>query len=347
MTRRLRRQHSGEVKARAVLEALEGKRTINEIASVREVHPVQVTQWKKQAKESLAELFSRRKDLSVKADAELKERLYQKIGRLEMELDWLKKSLAWDATERRGLIEPMSAVISLKRQCELVGLSRSGWYYEAVPEDPEDLRLKRLLDEQCTRTPFYGGRRMTVWLQQDKGEAVNLKRVRRLMTEMGLEAVYAKPRLSLPDVRRPRYPYLLRNLAITRPNHVWATDISAPCRRGWRQTNYAGWLPTGSWNAAPLGKDSGRKGAAKLRQVPMAGCHKQSSLNSTGRGPLPTSRATIGSMVRQRSVRRKPLYLEQPTLNDGMAWRDCGAIRWVLMLPTEGCARRIRRWDVL
>lgn len=217
MTRRLRRQHSVEVKARAVLEALEGKRTINEIASVREVHPVQVTQWKKQAKESLAELFSRRKDLSVKADAELKERLYQKIGRLEMELDWLKK--VWPGM-------PMSTVISLKRQCELVGLSRSGWYYEAVPEDPEDLRLKRLLDEQCTRTPFYGGRRMTVWLQQDKGEAVNLKRVRRLMTEMGLEAVYAKPRLSLPDVRRPRYPYLLRNLAITRPNHVWATDIT-------------------------------------------------------------------------------------------------------------------------
>lgn len=92
MTKSLRRQHSGEVKARAVLEALEGKRTINEIASALEVHPVQVTQWKKLAKESLAELFSRRKDASAKAEADLmKERLYQKIGRLEMELDWLKK----------------------------------------------------------------------------------------------------------------------------------------------------------------------------------------------------------------------------------------------------------------
>lgn len=91
MTRRLRRQHSGEVKARAVFEALEGKRTINEIASALEVHPVQVTQWKKLAKESLAELFSRRKDASAKAEADLKEWLYQKIGRLEMELDWLKK----------------------------------------------------------------------------------------------------------------------------------------------------------------------------------------------------------------------------------------------------------------
>lgn len=91
MTRSLRRQHSGEVKARAVLEALEGKRTINEIASALEVHPVQVTQWKKQAKASLPELFSRRKDSSVKAEADLKERLYQTSGRLEMELDWLQK----------------------------------------------------------------------------------------------------------------------------------------------------------------------------------------------------------------------------------------------------------------
>jgi len=124
---------------------------------------------------------------------------------------------------------------------------------------------------------------------------------------MGLEALYRKPHLSRRHPAHRVYPYLLRDLKISRPNHVWAADISAPCRRGWRQTNYAGWLPTGSWNAAPLGKDSGRKGAAKLRQVPMAGCHKQSSLNSTGRGPLPTSRATIGSMVRQRSVRRKPL----------------------------------------
>jgi len=67
---------------------------------------------------------------------------------------------------------------------------------------------------------------MTVWLQKDRGETVNLKRVRRLMREMGLEAVYAKPRLSLPGEQRARYPYLLRNLAITRPNHVWATDMT-------------------------------------------------------------------------------------------------------------------------
>ena len=236
--------------------------------------------------------------------------------------------------------------LSVVRQCQLLELSRSTAYDHPMPVSGAELALMRRLDERHLQDPLAGARMLRDRLRRE-GQAIGRRHVATLMRRMGLAAVYRKPHLSRRHPAHQIYPYLLRHLEITRPNHVWAADISAPCRRGWRQTNYAGWLPTGSWNAAPLGKDSGRKGAAKLRQVPMAGCHKQSSLNSTGRGPLPTSRATIGSMVRQRSVRRKPLYLEQPTLNDGMAWRDCGAIRLVLMLPTEGCARRIRRWDVL
>jgi hypothetical protein len=135
-----------------------------------------------------------------------------------------------------------------------------------------------------------------------EGHSIGRRHVSTLMTRMGIEAVYRKPHTSQRHPAHPVYPYLLCNVAITRSNHVWAADINAPCRRGWRKTNYAGWLLTGNWNAAPLGKDTERKGAAKLHHVPMAGCHKQSSLNSTGRGPLPTSRATTGSMVRQRSV---------------------------------------------
>ena len=83
----------------------------------------------------------------------------------------------------------------------------------------------RLLDEQYTRTPFYGIRRMTAWLQQ-QGHAVNHKRVGRLLRRMGLEAIYAKPRLSLPAVRAQHYPYLLRDLPIERTNQVWSTDIT-------------------------------------------------------------------------------------------------------------------------
>lgn len=86
--------------------------------------------------------------------------------------------------------------------------------------------MKRLLDEQYTRTPFYGIRRMTVWLNEEKKVPVNHKRVARLMREMGLEALYQKPRLSFPGNRHRIYPYLLRGLPIVRPNQVWSADIT-------------------------------------------------------------------------------------------------------------------------
>lgn len=114
----------------------------------------------------------------------------------------------------------------MKRQCALLGLSRSSLYYEPTPESAEDLRLKRLLDEEYTRHPFYGARRMTTWLQEDKAEPVNVKRVRRLMRAMGLEAMYPKPKLSLPGDGHLIYPYLLRGVTIHRPNQVWGTDIT-------------------------------------------------------------------------------------------------------------------------
>ena len=119
----------------------------------------------------------------------------------------------------RRFIESDHAQLSIRRQCELLGLARSTWYYKPVPEDPEDWRLMRLIDEQYTRTPFYGVRRMTVWLHTI-GAPVNRKRVRRLMRRMGLEAIYPKPRLSVAAPEHRRYPYLLRGLAITRPNQV-------------------------------------------------------------------------------------------------------------------------------
>ena len=113
----------------------------------------------------------------------------------------------------------------MARQCELVGLVRSSLYYEARPESEYNLALMRLLDEQFLRTPFYGVARMTAWLRRE-GHAVNEKRVRRLLRAMGLEALYPKPRLSVPGEERRVYPYLLKGLEIVRPNQVWATDIT-------------------------------------------------------------------------------------------------------------------------
>ena len=112
----------------------------------------------------------------------------------------------------------------MRRQCELLGVNRSSFYYEPAAESAENLRLMGLIDRQYTKRPFYGSRRMTAWLN-DNAEEVNRKRVQRLMRLMGLEAIYPKPKLS---AGRPHkvYPYLLRDVAINRVDQVWSTDIT-------------------------------------------------------------------------------------------------------------------------
>jgi putative transposase len=123
------------------------------------------------------------------------------------------------------LLDPAHAQLSLRRQCDLLGVCRASWYYQPRGESTENLEVMRRLDEQYTRTPFYGIRRMTAWLQHE-GDAVNHKRVARLLRQMGLEAISPKPRLSVPGEPERRYPYLLRGVAITRVNQVWSTDIT-------------------------------------------------------------------------------------------------------------------------
>jgi putative transposase len=122
-------------------------------------------------------------------------------------------------------VEPDHPQLSVRRQCQLLGLNRSTLYYDPVPADPEDLRLMALIDEEYTRHPFYGSRRMAAWLTAH-GQPVNRKRVQRLMRLMGLEALYPKPKLSAPDHQHKVYPYLLRGLSIERPDQVWSTDIT-------------------------------------------------------------------------------------------------------------------------
>jgi putative transposase len=115
--------------------------------------------------------------------------------------------------------------LSARRQCELLGLSRSSLYYEPGGEAAEDLRPMRRIDEQYAARPFYGSRRMTVWLNE-RGEEVNRERVRRLMRVMGLEAIYPKPRLSTAGKGHRIYPYLLRGVRVEGRDRVWSTDIT-------------------------------------------------------------------------------------------------------------------------
>jgi putative transposase len=123
------------------------------------------------------------------------------------------------------LIEADHAELSVRRQCELVGLNRSSWYYQPATETAENLELMRRIDEEYTAHPFLGSRRMTTWLVS-QGEAVNRKRVQRLMRLMGLEAIYPKPKLSTAGRGHRVFPYLLRNVSIERADQVWSTDIT-------------------------------------------------------------------------------------------------------------------------
>jgi putative transposase len=114
---------------------------------------------------------------------------------------------------------------SISRQCQLLGLSRSSFYYPPRPIDPEDLELMRLIDEQYLKTPFFGSRSMARHFRR-QGRRVNRKRIQRLMRLMGIEAVYPKPHTSRPHPQHRIYPYLLRDLNIEHANQVWAADIT-------------------------------------------------------------------------------------------------------------------------
>ena len=115
--------------------------------------------------------------------------------------------------------------ISIRRQCQLLGANRSGLYYQPLGESEENLMLMRLIDEEYTRHPIYGSRRMKEWLC-DQQHQVGRNRVRRLMRLMGLEAIYPKPKLSQPGEGHKIYPYLLKGVEVTRVNQVWSTDIT-------------------------------------------------------------------------------------------------------------------------
>ncbi len=133
---------------------------------------------------------------------------------------------------RRALVVRRHPKLSVVRQCGLLGISRSGLYYRPQGPSPEDLALMTVIDQRYLDTPFYGSRRMAARLNKE-GHCVNRKRVRRLMRLMGLSAIYRRPRTSTPATGHSVYPYLLRGMQVTRPNQVWATDITyIPMARG-------------------------------------------------------------------------------------------------------------------
>ncbi len=136
--------------------------------------------------------------------------------------------------------------LPVTRQCEILELSRSGIYYTPAPLSAMDIELMRQIDEIHLLYPFYGSRKIRneLW---DKGYIIGRDRVRRLMRRMGIEALYVKPKLSLPHIGHVKYPYLLRGLEITKANHVWATDITYILMAGGFSSGHPGLVAIMDW----------------------------------------------------------------------------------------------------
>ncbi|MCE2983289.1 MAG: IS3 family transposase [Parachlamydia sp.] len=223
-----RRQFGSELKKKIAIEAIREQRTINEIANEHQVHPAQIRKWKKELLDGATSIFEdpRRRDSDLKRQEQQESVLQQKVGQLIIENDWLKKKpRSLTTSEKRALIESDHPRISISRQCSLVDLPRSCYYYEPCQVNKEDLFLMRLMDEQYTNHPSSGSRTMKGILLNN-GFDIGRNRIRRLMQVMGLVAVYPKPRTTLISQGHKKYPYLLRNIIIDRPNQVWCMDIT-------------------------------------------------------------------------------------------------------------------------
>jgi putative transposase len=163
--------------------------------------------------------------------------------------------------DRTELVEKNHPKLSMRTQCELLEVPRSSLDYQPVPESEDDRRLMRLMDEIYLVDPCIGTRRLVKVLERDHGEKVNRKRLRRLRRKMGLETIWCRPRnTSAPDSSHRKYPYLLRNLEVTRPDQVWCSDITyVPMSRGhaylcavmdWHSRKVLGWKVSNTMDAA-------------------------------------------------------------------------------------------------
>ena len=207
--RKPRRNHSAKFKAQVALEAIRGEKTIAEIGAHHEVL------------ENLAGIFG-----GENCGRDEKERireLHAKLGELTVERDFLEGVLGkFPEPERQALIE-RSGKLAVKRQAQLLGLSRSSVYYRCRPVSARDLELMRRIDELHLEARFFGARKIAAQLRRE-GQLVGRRHVRTLMRAMGIRALYRRPRTSIPAHGATVYPYLLENMVIERPDQVCVTD---------------------------------------------------------------------------------------------------------------------------
>jgi transposase-like protein len=225
--KRRRRSFTPQFKAQVVLEVLSGQRSASESVRQHKLKPELISRWKDIALEGLEGLFQG--DDQQSRDQDRIAKLERMVGRLTMELEVAKKSLdlaPLGPEARREVVLMLAAEYPVRLICRATGWPRSSVYHDAAPAGDEG-RLRRALGRLAARWPTYGYRRLTVMLRRE-GWAVNGKRVRRLMAEMGLRGEAPARRRRTTDSRHdfPRYPNLVDGLEVTRPDQVWVADIT-------------------------------------------------------------------------------------------------------------------------
>ena len=238
--KRKRRNFSAEQKTKIVLEILQGDETLNQIASRYEIAPKVLQNWKKQFLENASLAFEPatvvkeyKNEISEK-DREIEE-LHKALGKTTVERDWAVKKLAsLDSSNKKGLVESELEGPSITRQCELLQISRSGYYYEPKPMKPENICILHRMDEIYTDHSFYGYRMIHKQLLEE-GFSIGENRVLKYMQILGIQAIcpQKKKLTSIKNHEHKIYPYLLKEFHNDRkqvvaefPNQIWSGDIS-------------------------------------------------------------------------------------------------------------------------
>ncbi|MBJ6722709.1 IS3 family transposase [Bacillus sp. PR5] len=232
MTRRPRRNHSPAFKAKVALAAIRGEQTLVELSQQFDVHANQIKQWKDQLLEGATGVFGDEGKAEPAGPSIDVKTLHAKIGELTLENGFFVQCARQGGIAGRKEMIDREHKLSVVRQARLLGFSRGSVYYSPRPVSDGDLALMRRIDELHLEYPFAGSRMLQGLL---KGEGLETGRlhVATLMKKMGIEAIYCRPNTSKPAPGHKIYPYLLRKLAVTQPNQVWAMDLTyIPMARG-------------------------------------------------------------------------------------------------------------------